>query len=80
MAARRARAALSLGRRGYEVALADSGSGGGRIVGEAALPGLTTWRRVLDYRLGQIDKLEHVPFFLAARWMPTRFTDSMRVM
>lgn len=56
-------AALSLGRRGYEVALADSGSGGGRIIGEAALPGLTTWRRVLDYRLGQIDKLKQVSFF-----------------
>ena len=56
-------AALSLGRRGYEVALADSGSGGGRIIGEAALPGLATWRRVLDYRLGQIDKLQQVSFF-----------------
>ena len=56
-------AALSLGRRGYEVALADSGSGGGRIIGEAALPGLATWRRVLDYRLGQIDKLKQVSFF-----------------
>ena len=56
-------AALSLGRRGYEVALADSGSGGGRIIGEAALPGLATWRRVLDYRLGQIDKLKQVTFF-----------------
>lgn len=56
-------AALSLGRRGYEVSLADSGSGGGRIIGEAALPGLATWRRVLDYRLGQIDKLKQVSFF-----------------
>jgi dimethylamine/trimethylamine dehydrogenase len=56
-------AALSLGRRGYEVALADSGSGGGRIIGEAALPGLATWRRVFDYRLGQIDKLKQVSFF-----------------
>jgi len=56
-------AALSLGRRGYEVALADSGSGGGRIIGEAALPGLATWRRSLDYRLGQIDKLKQVSFF-----------------
>jgi dimethylamine/trimethylamine dehydrogenase len=56
-------AALSLGRRGYEVALADSGFGGGRINGEAALPGLATWRRVLDYRLGQIGKLEQVTFF-----------------
>ena len=56
-------AALSLGRRGYEVSLADSGSGGGRIIGEAALPGLAAWRRVLDYRLGQIGKLEQVSFF-----------------
>jgi dimethylamine/trimethylamine dehydrogenase len=56
-------AALSLGRRGYEVALADSGSGGGRVIGEAALPGLATWRRILDYRLGQIDKLKQVSFF-----------------
>ena len=56
-------AALSLGRRGYEVALADSGPGGGRILGETTLPGLATWRRVLDYRLNQIEKLNQISFF-----------------
>jgi dimethylamine/trimethylamine dehydrogenase len=56
-------AAMSLGRRGYEVALADTNEGGGRVVKEAGLPGLSVWRRVVDYRLGQIEKLNQVTFY-----------------
>jgi dimethylamine/trimethylamine dehydrogenase len=57
--------ALTLGRRGYEVALADkSHRAGGRLLGETALPGLGTWRRVIDYRLTAIAKLSQVSIYL----------------
>ncbi|MBO66804.1 MAG: NADH:flavin oxidoreductase [Acidiferrobacteraceae bacterium] len=56
-------AAVSLGRRGYQVTIADGGDGGGRVTKEATLPGLSSWRRVTDYRFGQIDKLANVSFY-----------------
>lgn len=58
-------AALSLGRRGYQVTVADAGKqAGGRILNESKLPGLSTWRRVIDYRIGQIEKLANVDIHL----------------
>ncbi len=60
-------AAMSLGRRGYEVALADESDGGGRAVRESTLPGLSSYKRVSDYRLGQIQKLPNVSFFPGSR-------------
>ena len=60
--------ALSLGRRGYRVALAEAGRElGGRINRECRLPGLATYARVRDWRLGQIAKLPHVELFLESR-------------
>ena len=56
-------AAMSLGRRGYEVALTDASQGGGRVVFEAKLPGLSSWQRVADYRMDQIKKLQGVTFY-----------------
>jgi dimethylamine/trimethylamine dehydrogenase len=56
-------AAMSLGQRGYEVALADSSDGGGRAVREATLPGLASYKRVSDYRLGQIARSTHISFY-----------------
>lgn len=57
-------AALSLGRRGYEVALAEAGRRiGGRVLNEAALPGLSSWRRVVDYREGQLARLSNVEIY-----------------
>lgn len=57
-------AARALGRRGFDVALAEaSGVLGGRVVQEAALPGLSAWRRVADYRIGQIDKMGHIEIY-----------------
>jgi dimethylamine/trimethylamine dehydrogenase len=58
-------AAMSLGRRGYDVVLADSaGELGGRVVREARLPGLAAWIRVVDYRKGQLDRLRNVELAL----------------
>jgi dimethylamine/trimethylamine dehydrogenase len=54
-------AAMALGKRGYEVVLAEAGRElGGRVLREARLPGLAAWIRVVDYRRGQLAKLPNV--------------------
>ena len=56
--------ALTLGRRGSKVTLAEAqGEFGGRLRFEKALPGLSAWGRVLDWRLGQLAKLDNVTLF-----------------
>lgn len=61
-------AALTLGRRGLEVTLAEaSDQVGGRLLREATLPGLKTWMRVRDWRLHMIGKLPNVELFPASR-------------
>jgi len=60
--------AQALGKRGYSVTLADAGTEwGGRLRFETRLPGLSAWRRVVDYRLGQLHRLPNVEFFLESR-------------
>jgi dimethylamine/trimethylamine dehydrogenase len=57
-------AAMSLGKRGYEVVVAEARRDlGGRVTLESALPGLASWARVRDYRLNQIDKLPNVEIY-----------------
>jgi len=57
-------AALGLGRRGYEVALAEATRTlGGRARREARLPGLSAYARVADWREGQIGKLANIAVF-----------------
>lgn len=58
-------AALTLGRRGHRVTLAEaSGELGGRVLREAGLPGLQNWIRVRDYRRHMISQIESVEVFL----------------
>ncbi len=58
-------AAMALGKRGYDVVLAErSRTLGGRVAAEARLPGLAEWIRVADYRLGQISRLDNVEHYL----------------
>ena len=58
-------AAMSLGKRGYEVVLVErSRTLGGRVAAEARLPGLAEWIRAADYRLGQISRLDSVEHYL----------------
>jgi dimethylamine/trimethylamine dehydrogenase len=60
-------AALSLGRRGLEVTLADRQQKlGGRLLAESTLPGLATWIRVRDWRQHMIAKLPNVQVFPAS--------------
>lgn len=61
-------AALTLGRRGLDVTLAEaSDQFGGRLLREATLPGLQTWMRVRDWRLHMMGKLANVALFPASR-------------
>ena len=58
-------AAMSLGKRGFDVVLAEATrSLGGRVEREARLPGLAAWIRVVDYRKGQLDRLANVEIAL----------------
>jgi dimethylamine/trimethylamine dehydrogenase len=57
-------AARALGQRGYEVTLLEAHKEvGGRVIREAALPGLNEWRRVADWRLTQIGKMKNVAVY-----------------
>ncbi len=57
-------AARALGKRGYKVMLAEAGTElGGRVTREAALPGLSTYARVRDYRVQQLVQMPNVEIF-----------------
>ena len=61
-------AARVLGQRGHSVLLAEAARVlGGRVTREAALPGLSEWARVRDWREGQIAKLPNVEIFRESR-------------
>ena len=56
--------ARALGQRGYHVVLTEARRElGGRVVREADLPGLQEWRRVVDWRLTQIEKMPNVELY-----------------
>lgn len=60
-------AALTLGKRGYQVSLADSAeSWGGRLVRERKMPRLSAWGRVVDYRVGLLQVMPNVDMYLAS--------------
>ena len=61
-------AARTLGERGYGVALAEATTRlGGHLNELAALPGLASWGRVRDWRVGRLRRLPTVEIFLASR-------------
>ena len=56
--------ARALGQRGYSVSLVEARREcGGRVALEAGLPGLSEWRRVVDWRLTQIQKMPNVTLY-----------------
>jgi dimethylamine/trimethylamine dehydrogenase len=60
--------ALSLGRRGYEVSVAEAADDiGGRLRFETRLPGLAAWARVLEWRRGQLERLPNVSVYRGNR-------------
>ncbi len=57
-------AAVTLARRGYRVTIADQASEfGGRLRFETRLPGLATWGRVVDWRMGQLQDRPNVSLY-----------------
>lgn len=57
--------ALTLGQRGYDVTLAEAGKTlGGRVRKEAAMPGLSAWGRVADYREYKLSQMANVNVYL----------------
>ena len=57
-------AARALGQRGYHVILTEAKrEAGGRVALESSLPNLIEWRRVMDWRLTQIQKIENIYFY-----------------
>ncbi|MDE2304662.1 MAG: FAD-dependent oxidoreductase [Gammaproteobacteria bacterium] len=56
--------AVTLARRGYRVTVADAAAEfGGRLRFETRLPGLATWGRVVDWRLGQLRSRDNVSLY-----------------
>jgi len=56
--------AVTLARRGYTVTLADAAAEfGGRLRFETRLPGLATWGRVVDWRMGQLRERPNVNLY-----------------
>jgi dimethylamine/trimethylamine dehydrogenase len=61
-------AALQAARRGYKVTLAEATTTlGGRVTRERALPGLSAWGRVADYRTGQLAPMPNVEIYRDSR-------------
>jgi dimethylamine/trimethylamine dehydrogenase len=64
-------AALQAAKRGYKVTLAEATTTlGGRVAKERALPGLSAWGRVADYRTGQLAPLPNVEIYRDSRLTP----------
>jgi len=60
--------ALWLGRRGYEVTVAEAADDiGGRLRFETRLPGLAAWGRVVEWRRGQLERLANVNIYRGNR-------------
>jgi len=59
--------ALALGKRGYQVILAEESEElGGRVSRESKLPGLAEWGRVRDHRVVMLEKLKNVTLYLGS--------------
>lgn len=64
-------AARALGRRGYQVVLAEARRElGGRVARESTLPGLRSWHRVVEYREQQISRMPNVTTYLQSQIDP----------
>jgi dimethylamine/trimethylamine dehydrogenase len=69
-------AALTLGRRGHQVALAEATLElGGRVINESSLPGLQNWIRVRDHRAYMLGQMDNVDVYLDSQLTAQDVTD-----
>ncbi len=69
--------ALQLGRRGYQVMLAEASEElGGRALRESTLHGLSTWRRVCDNRIYALNQSANVDIYRASRLTANDIVDT----
>ncbi len=60
--------ALSLGKRGYDVVLAEAElTMGGRVLLESQLPGLIEWKRVIDHRTYMLSQMANVESYCESK-------------
>ena len=56
--------AHALAKRGYDIVMAEKRSvAGGRVLLESQLPGLSEWKRVIDYRLNALKQMPNVEIY-----------------
>lgn len=56
--------AHALAKRGYDIVMAEKESvAGGRVLLESQLPGLSEWKRVIDYRLNALQQMANVEIY-----------------
>jgi dimethylamine/trimethylamine dehydrogenase len=56
--------AHALAKRGYEVVIAEKeNQAGGRVLQESAMPGLSEWKRIIDYRLNALKQMPNVEMY-----------------
>jgi dimethylamine/trimethylamine dehydrogenase len=69
--------ATSLGVRGYTVSLLDARrEPGGRVIRESALPGLSEWRRVAEWRLTRLGKMANVGIYPSSPMTATEILET----
>jgi len=56
--------AHALANRGYDIVMAEKNTvAGGRVLLESQLPGLSEWKRVIDYRLNALQQMPNVEIY-----------------
>jgi dimethylamine/trimethylamine dehydrogenase len=67
----------ALGTRGYQVTLLDARRKlGGRVLRESALPGLSEWRRVVEWRLTRLAKMPNVGLYPSSPMTATEILET----
>jgi dimethylamine/trimethylamine dehydrogenase len=68
--------AHALAKRGYDVVIAEKAKvAGGRVLRESQLPGLSEWKRVIDYRLNALKQMPNVEMYFDSEVNPENLAE-----